>query len=357
MDAYHERLRLIEDCIKSFTNDVEQDIFIPQMNVHQTSIEFIPQRMIQLFEQYIKNDQHAQVDVAQRKIIQLQHDIDDTKVFIDQAKRESAQRFNTYVLQSSEIRRAHKKIQHQVAKIQDSLDEKVLAEELRLRDLKRRKARMNEQCAIIKNCANDIRQNLNSLKSFIDQNSFENQRQINDFKHNLELKIQSKLFIAKNKAQNDAEQKIRKLQAEEIAARNETKKIEDFLRGLLITFGENPTSSPLNLNVPFDAYLSDIIEKSIDKRVSEVTKINENRRLVAQKYKQLYDDAIFKKEAEVNTRLQEAKARENALIEKIKEATARFSAASQINTTTFSFGDTTIDSSINTLSSIYSPKK
>lgn len=360
MDVYHERLKIIQQCIKSFAHDVETDIFIPQMNVHQTSVEFIPQRMIQLFKQYIKDDQERQLEISRIGILQRKQDIENIKVRIEQVKREAAQKINAYVLQSHDIRRAHKKIQRQVAKIKDTLDEKALAEELRLKHWRNRKNRINSQLKQVHVISDTLKQDISSLQNYIQRNSRDQTNLLNDMKRNMAMELQSKLFIARNKIQNDVNSKVRELQAEEIGIRTENQNIESFLNGLMSIIGETNNNDYINDSVrPYDVYLSDLIGKSINKKVAEETKMAEDRRMIIQRYKQMYDDALRKKEAEVNARLEAARARERALIDKIKEATARFSSTSHFSTTTtnISFGDSMMTDTVGNISTVYSPMK
>ena len=86
MIGYKERLKIIQRCIDNFAVDVQRDLFIPQMNVHETSQEFIPSRMVQIFEQYMRKDQINQLQEASVKIEYLKNDIEETKALIEHTK-------------------------------------------------------------------------------------------------------------------------------------------------------------------------------------------------------------------------------------------------------------------------------
>ena len=349
MQGYRERLKIIKECIDKFALDVQRDLFIPQMNVHETSQEFIPSRMVQIFEQYMQNDQINQIDIARAKTEQLKVDIEETKALIEHTKRDSAQTINNYVLHSAEIKKAYRTISRRVSKIESSLNGKIEQDQAKVIAMKRQKEQLRNHAIYAKQFTSDIKNQLNQLKQLIQQN---NRAQIDTFeksKNFIKKEIQHRVFLTEAKVKNELDQQAQKLKSQKMGTENRIKQIQNALNDIArLVSGQNAIDI-LQTDKPIDQFISDAIEMNISRRVEKETKLGEDRKTAARKFKKMYDDAIKRKEEDVNRRLKEARERERALIEKIKEATQRFSPYSKFMTpskTVVSLNDLSMDTTM-----------
>ena len=355
MRAYRERLKIIKQCIDSFAIDVQRDLFIPQMNVHETSQEFIPSRMVQIFEQYMRNDQINQINIAKAQIQQLRTDIEETKALIEHTKRDTAQTINNYALHSAEIKNAYRTISRRVSKIENSLNGKIEQDEAKVLAMKKQREQLKQHAISAKHYTADIKEQLNLLKQAVQQN---NQSQIDTCektKNYIKKEIQHRLFLTETRVKNDLDNQIQKLKSQKTGTENRIKQLQNAFNDIARLVSGEKAIDILQTDKPIDQFITDAIEQNISRRVEKETKLGEDRKLAAKKFKQMYDDAIRKKEAEVDARLREAKERERALIEKIKEATQRFTPYSKFMTpskTAVSLNDLSMDSTMSRIRDI-----
>ena len=346
MQVYKERLKIIKNCIDKFSVDVQRDLFIPQMNVHDTSVEFIPSRMVQIFEQYMKRDQVNQIDVAKAKTAQLKIDIEETKALIEHVKRNSAQTINNYVLHSAEIKNAYRTISRRVAKIENNINGKIEKDQAKVFALKKQKEQLRKHAISAKQYTTGVKDQLNALKEAVRQNQ---QNQINTCekaKDYIMKEMQHRVFLTETKVKNELDKRAQKLKAQKSGTEQQIQQIKNALNEIAKLVTGQSVTDILTTDKPIDQFISDAIEQNISRRVEQETKLGQDRKTAAKKFKQMYDDAIRKKEAEVEARLREARERENSLIEKIKEATQRFSPYSKFMTpskTAVSISDLSMD--------------